>query len=202
MPDDQSLPDDPAILPVQKRAGAALGLYVADGETFITRSVERIELGADGIPGDRHGGILRGADARTPWHRRGARIFNDRQISLVSREELDAIAEGLGIATVEPETLGANVLIGGISRFSMLPRGTRLFFPSGATLVLTDQNAPCRISGAALAARYPDEARLSFRFVEVARRMRGMVAYVERPGVLTAGDSLEVRIPEQWLWRD
>jgi hypothetical protein len=202
MPDEQTLPADPSILPMQKRVGAALGLYVADGDTFITRKIERIELGADGIPGDRHGGILRGADARTPWHRRGARIFNDRQISLVSQEELVAIAEGLGIAAIEAETLGANVLVGGIAQFSMLPRGTRMFFPSGATLVLTDQNAPCRISGAALAARYPDEPRLAFRFVEVARRMRGMVAYVERPGVLTAGDAIEFRIPEQWLWRD
>jgi hypothetical protein len=45
----------------------------------------------------------------------------------------------------------------------------------------------------------PKEAGLAFP--KAARRGRGLVAWVERPGVVTVGDPVSVRVPEQWLYR-
>lgn len=189
-----------AVVPVRKGKGIAVGTYVADGKDFVTRAVSSIELGPDGIPGDRHGGMLRPSDVRTPWHPRGTTIFNDRQLSIVAEDELAIVAGRLGVPVVEPTWLGANLLLRGIRSVSTLPRGTRIFFPSGATLLVTDQNAPCRYAGAAVAANYPDAERLDFRFVEAAARLRGIVAYVERAGTIAAGDAITIRVPEQWIW--
>ncbi|MFN8830179.1 MAG: MOSC domain-containing protein [Labrys sp. (in: a-proteobacteria)] len=188
------------IIPVRKGKGTAVGTYIADGDGFVTRPVASIDLGPDGIPGDRHGGLMRPSDVRTPWHPRGTTIFNDRQLSIVAEDELATVAKRLGVPAVEPTWLGANLLLRGIRSLSTLPRGTRIFFPSGATLLVSDQNAPCRYAGASVAAQYPDQKRLDFRFVEAAARMRGVVAYVERPGLIAAGDAITIRVPEQWIW--
>lgn len=188
-----------AIAPVIKRKARAVSLAVGQGEEIATRRVEAIELTLEGIPGDRHAGFVRPADVRVPWFKRGDPIHNERQLSIVSIEELAEIAAALGIAEVEPEWLGANLAVAGLPAFSMIPRGTRLFFPSGAALAITDQNAPCRIAGAELA-RHQGGERLDFRFVEVSRRLRGVVATVDKAGRIAAGDAIDVRVPEQWVW--
>ena len=189
-----------AVTPVIKRTGRLERLAVGVGDAVETRPVEAIDLSLEGISGDRHAGFVRPADVRVPWHKRGDPIHNERQISIVSVEELAAIAAGLGLPAVEPEWLGANLLVAGIPAFSSIPRGTRLFFPSGATLAVTDQNAPCRLAGGALARAVSGGGGLPFQFVAVAKRLRGVTAYVDRAGVIAAGDSISVRVPEQWIW--
>ena len=69
-------------------------------------------------------------------------------------------------------------------RPSFIPRGTRLFFPSGAVLAVTDQNAPCRIAGAEVERNLPASDGLALRFAAAAKRLRGVVAYVDRPGII------------------
>ena len=189
------------IIPVIKRTGRAERLAVAKGEDIRADVVERLDVTHEGIPGDRHAGFIRPADVRVPWFPRGKPIHNERHLSIVSLEELAVIADRLGIERVEPEWLGSNLAVSGIPDFSYIPRGTRLFFPSGAALAVTDQNAPCRIAGGEVERNLPGQEGLALRFSPAAKRLRGVVAYVDRPGVLATGDAIEVRVPEQWLWR-
>src|SRR5262249_28124756 len=148
----QAMADDirhemaPAVTPVIKLEGRTEGLAAGVGDAIETRTVERLSLSLEGIAGDRHAGFVRPAHVRVPWHKRGTPIHNERQLSLVSAEELANIADALGLPAIEPEWLGANVLVTGIPRFSSIPRGTRLFFASGAVLAVTDQNIPCRVA--------------------------------------------------------
>ena len=38
-------------------------------------------------------------------------------------------------------------------------------------------------------------------FVKVAKRLRGLLAWVEKPGRIVPGEAVSVRIPEQWIYR-
>jgi len=37
--------------------------------------------------------------------------------------------------------------------------------------------------------------------VRVAKRLRGLVAWVEKPGTVKAGERVTARLPEQWIYR-
>jgi hypothetical protein len=188
------------VLPARKLSGRLVASLVADGGHFITRTVERIALDLDGIPGDRHRGPNRPADARVPWYPRGTPIRNEQQVSAVAPDDLTAIAAGLDIPLVAPEWLGANLVIEGVPDFSFLPRGTRLTLPLGAALAVADQNAPCRNPGRVIASHHPDKPGLDLAFPKVAKRLRGVVTWAERAGEVVVGDVVEVRIPEQWVY--
>jgi hypothetical protein len=201
MADDIGQESAPTIIPVIKLEARTEALAVGVGDAVETLAVERLSLALEGIVGDRHSGFVRPADVRVPWHERGTPIHNERQLSLVSAEELAEIAAALGLPRIAPEWLGANVLVAGIPRFSSIPRGTRLFFASGAVVTVTDQNAPCRIAGGALAKAVGGDDKLPFRFVAASKRLRGVVAYVDRAGDLAMGDTIQVRVPRQWIWQ-
>ncbi|CAM5764631.1 molybdenum cofactor sulfurase [Labrys miyagiensis] len=192
---------DIAVTPAIKRKGRVAALGAAPGEAIGAERRAVLELTHEGIPGDRHAGFLRPADVRVPWFKRGEAIQNERQVSIVSMEELSVIAANLGVERVAPEWLGANLAVEGLPDFSFIPRGTRLFFPSGAVLAVTDQNAPCRIAGAEVERNLPDAEGLALRFAAAAKRLRGVVAYVDRPGPISAGEEFAARVPEQWVWR-
>jgi hypothetical protein len=193
-----------AVTPARKLSCRVEAVLVADGSTFATRPVERVEMDLEGIVlgegRERHRGFSRGADVRVPWFPRGTPIRNSRQVSLVSREELDGVAADLGIPEVMAEWLGANIVVSGVPSFSFLPRGTRLMFPGKLALAVEDQNAPCRGPGRNIAAQHPGRPGLDLDFVKVASRRRGLVAWVERAGTVTTGETAELRIPEQWVW--
>ena len=162
-------------------------LLTADGDDFVTRSLPRLVLTLDGIDGDRHAGGQRGADARTPWHKRGTPIANTRQLSIVSVEDCAEIALLLDVEDVDPTLLGANVVIGGFPHLSLLAPASRLQFPSGATIFITEQNAPCRHPAEKLAAAY-GRPRLVAGFARAAIGRRGVVGIVEREGPVVVGD--------------
>lgn len=162
-------------------------LLIADGDDFVGRRTSTLVLGLDGLDGDRHQGATRSADARTPWHARGTRIANTRQISLVSVEECDEIAAVLGLPAIDPALLGPNLVLRGIPALSLVPPATRLQFPSGATLFVTEQNIPCRHPGARIAAAQGDPD-LAAAFGRAAGGRRGVVALVEREGTVRCGD--------------
>jgi hypothetical protein len=189
------------IVPVQKVKARVASLASGVGSAIATRRVPRLDLVAEGVPDDRHSGFARKADARVPWYRRGEMIRNERQVSIVSQEEMAAIAAGLGLGGIEAEWLGANVVVSGLTSLSFLPRGTLLFFRSGATLIVTGQNAPCRIAGRSIATESGASKDVEHRFAPVAARLRGVVAAVDRPGRIETGDEISVRVPEQWIWR-
>ena len=167
-----------------------VSLLTADGGDYVTRTVAELTLTFEGIGGDRHAGFLRTADARTPWHRRGTPIANTRQLSLVSVEECAEIAGLLGLADVDPALLGANVVVFGLPRLSLLTPASRLLFPSGAAIFITEQNAPCRHPTEKLAGVH-GTPRIATDFVNAAIGRRGLVGIVEREGVIAVGDAIK-----------
>ncbi|MBW4691980.1 MAG: MOSC domain-containing protein [Lyngbya sp. HA4199-MV5] len=167
--------------------------------TFVTRRVDRVDLDMAGIPGDCHYGLTRRSGGREPMYPRGTEIRNRRQISIVSVEECDQIAQQLGLDMLLPEWLGANLLISGLPHLTQLPAGSRLLLPGGTGLVCEGENAPCRHPGEIIQALYPDHPQLSRRFVPIAKRQRGIVCTVERPGALVAGDHLRILV-ERLEW--
>lgn len=188
----------------QKLAGQAVFLGATASRSrlgFQSEAVNDLSLDFEGIVGNRHRGFLRKADARTPYLKRGTQIRNQRHLSLVSVEDLSEIATRLGLETIAPKTLGANVCVAGIPRFSHLPRGTKLFFPSGAILIIEDQNAPCSLAGEAVMLAAEGNAEIKRQFPKLAHGLRGLVASVEHPGLLSTGDTITAHLPAQWLYR-
>ncbi len=197
------LDSEPEILPARKLAATVAGVFVAPFDHFETRGTDALELGFDGIAGDFHAGTTRRSGGREPWYPRGTEMRNERQLSIVAPDELAEIARTMGIAGLRPEWIGANLLLDGVPRLSMLPAGTLLFFKGGVTLKIDAQNGPCRIAGRSVAehAGMADVEAGALLFPKAAKRLRGLVAWVEKPGRIEMGEEVSVRIPEQWLYR-
>ncbi|MER8700575.1 MOSC domain-containing protein [Mesorhizobium sp. M1273] len=191
------------IVPSRKLAARVAALYLASFDRFETRAVDTLQLGFDGIDGDFHAGTTRRSGGREPWYPRGTEMRNERQLSIVAADELAIVAERMGIAEIKPEWIGANLLIEGLPHLSMLPSGTQLFFKGGATVKIDAQNGPCRIAGRSVAenAGMADHEAGALLFPKAAKRLRGLVAWVEKPGAITAGEEISVRVPEQWIYR-
>ncbi|THF59545.1 MOSC domain-containing protein [Ollibium composti] len=191
------------IVPVRKLSARVAGVFSATGDHFETHAAGELVLGYDGIEGDFHAGITRRAGGREPWYPRGTEMRNARQISIVSADEMVVVAGRMGIAAIEPEWVGANLVVEGVPNLSMLPAGTLLFFKGGATLKVDAQNHPCRYAGRLVAERagMADPEAGALAFAKLAKRLRGLVAWVEKPGTVRAGEAVSVRIPEQWIYR-
>lgn len=194
---------DVTIHPARKLTARVDGVLTAAFDHFETRPTDALDLTFDGIAGDFHAGSTRRSGGREPWYPRGTEMRNERHLSIVAPDELALIAEGMDLAEVRPEWIGANLLLSGLPRLSMLPAGTLLFFQNGVTLKVDGQNAPCKLSGRSIAANahMPDQLAGSLLFPKVAKRLRGLVAWVERPGRIIAGEAVSVRVPEQWIYR-
>ena len=193
----------PEIVPARKLLGKVAGAYAALAGRFETQAVEALELTFEGIEGDFHSGPTRRSGGREPWYARGTEIRNERQLSIVAPGELAEIARRMGIAEIRPEWIGANLLIEGVPMLSMLPAGTMMFFRGGVTLKVDAQNGPCRVAGQAIAenAGMQDREAGALLFPKVAKRLRGLVAWVEKPGRIAAGEEVSVRVPEQWIYK-
>jgi len=191
------------VFPAQKLAARVEAVFTAPFDHFETRPADALDLTFDGIEGDFHGGVTRRSGGREPWYPRGTEIRNERQLTIIAPDELALIAQGMGLAEVKPEWIGANLLLAGLPNLSMLPAGTLLFFQNGVTLKIDGQNAPCKLSGRSIAenAKMPDHAAGSLLFPKVAKRLRGLTAWVEKPGRILAGEAVTVRVPEQWIYR-
>lgn len=166
-----------------------------DAAYLVAMTVPEVRAELDGIVGDRHAGFTRRADNRTPFYPRGTVIGNNRQVSLVSIEELETLAAALGVPRIEAAWLGANLVVVGVPRLSHLPPATRLFFPDDATLVVTAENHPCVFPGKQLQARYPAVPGLDRAFPKYANGVRGLVAWVERAGIIRTGDTVRIALP-------
>jgi MOSC domain-containing protein YiiM len=169
-------------------------LLAADPADFVTRPVDALDLTLTGIGGDRHAGATRASDARTPWHSRGTPIANTRQLSFVSAEECAEVAVLMDVPEIDPALLGANLLLEGFPELSFLPTATRLQFPSGATIFVTEQNAPCIHPARKLAEAF-GRPELAALFPKAAIGRRGLVGLVERDGMVRVGDAVRVIAP-------
>ena len=202
--DSMDAPDTLSIIPGRRLAGRVLATFAApasdDEYGFVTHPTDALTLTYQGIPGDRHFGWTRRSGGREPWYPRGTEMRNERQLSLLAPDELLRVAERLGVPEVKPEWIGGNILIEGLPQLSMVPSGTRLTFEGGAVVVIDAQNGPCRFSGRSIAQHFPDKPEIELAFPKVARRLRGLVGWVERPGVVTPGAAVSARVPEQWVY--
>lgn len=190
------------IRPARKLSGRVAGTFVAPRDTFETVAVPALDLSFDGIAGDYHAGFTRRSGGREPWYPRGTEMRNERQLSIVAPDELAVVAQRMGLAEIRPEWIGANLSLDGVPHLSMLPAGTLLFFAGGVTLKVDGQNKPCRIAGRLVAERagMADLDAGALAFPKSAQRLRGIVAWVEKPGRIAADEPVSVRIPEQWVY--
>ncbi|MDA3021999.1 MAG: MOSC domain-containing protein [Actinomycetota bacterium] len=155
--------------------------------------VAELELDWGGPVGDRHHGLTMASDVRQKdVFPRGTTIRNHRQISIVDVAELESISAELGIAEIAPGVVADNICTEGINGLTELPRMTRLLFAGGAVVMLGGENFPCTIAGALVGARYGTAAE---RFPKSAMGRRGVTGWVEHPGLIHAGASIEVRLP-------
>ncbi len=186
----------------QKLNAQVAETLVALGDDFVSTPVDPLELSLEGVVGDsQHFGFVRKSSSREPWHKRGTPVKNDRQVSVVCPAEMQTVATRMELPKIEGCWIGANIVLAGIERLSFLPRGARIIFPSGATLFVVDQNAPCRFAGASIARHFPDREGLDLLFPKHAQGLRGFVAFVERAGTVKPGETAEVLLPaKQWVY--
>lgn len=145
-----------------------------------------------------HAGLTRPSCGRVlDLYERGTPIRNTRQLSIVSIEELDAIASDMGIEGLDPALIGATMVMEGIPDLTHVPPGARLQASTGATLTVDMENRPCVLPGPGIEARHPGKGKL---FKPAAKDRRGVTAWVEREGVLRVGDKMRLYIPDQRAW--
>lgn len=192
----------PDIIPARRIKGQVSAVLVALGGDFVTGDAASISMGYDGIGGDFHAGLTRRSGSREPWYPRGTEMRNERQVSIVASDELAIVAARMGIDRIEAGWIGANLVIEGIPMLSMLPPRTQLFFEGGVTLRIDGDNGPCRIAGASIARNFPDRdaTTLALDFVKAAKRLRGVVAWVEKPGLISKGETVSAHVWEQWIY--
>ncbi len=178
---------------MDETVGKVLDVLICnDPDSIRSQSVESVDVDFEGFPGDKHSGITKKSDSRTKFYQRGTLIRNSRQISLVSKEELDIVKERLGIDRLLPDWMGANLLIEGIPSFTEIKPNTRFFFSGGAVLLITSDNLPCATMTDEIRKYYPDRPDLSGKVVNASMNLRGLVAVVELPGKILKGDEVRV----------
>lgn len=177
--------------------GVVRGVFITLGDDD-QESVAQAELDVlmDGVAGDRHFGATLKSNSRSSYYPRGTVIRNSRQVSILSAEELETLAARLGVAEIKAEWLGNNMLVSGIPDLSHLPPSTRLLFSSGAGLVVEAQNFPCKGPARLIQSYYPEIPNMDKSFLREAVELRGIVAWVERPGRICPGDTLRVLLPD------
>lgn len=173
--------------------------HVPAGGTLRAGPVPRLELGFDGLAGGRHQGGTRPSCMRVRnLYPTGTTIRNVRQLTVLAAEELEAIALKMGIDQLDPALLGASVVLRGIPDFTHVPPSARLRAPSGTTLVIDMENRPCILPGREIETELPGHGA---SFKPAAQKLRGVTAWVERPGTLALGDRLTLFVPDQREWR-
>ena len=181
-----------------KREEATLvSVHIGTRDDMSKQPCSSVKAELDGLEGDNHRGFSRvcyeGDTEPVGTVRR-----NNRQWSGISLQELEEIREALDLERpLTAEDLGVNVCISGIERFSKLPKGTKLVFPSGAVLAVEDYNPPCTEMGDKIARLYmtrSGEPVTRKQFLIESKQKRGVVGVVDVPGVLNAGDRIVVKI--------
>jgi hypothetical protein len=178
---------------------AAIMVNSTPDEDLSSSRIESVAVSYAGLEGESHSGLVRASCVRVRHqYPEGTEIRNTRQISVVSVEELALIAEAMGIDKLQPEWLGANLLVSGIPEFSQIPPSTRMIFDGGASLVVDLENSPCKYPGEIIERHHPGFGK---RFAKAAVGLRGVTAWVEREGTITTGDSIRLYIPPQRIYQ-
>ena len=173
---------------------------VADRDAGLPSApLDALHLTFAGPDGESHGGLTRPSCSRVlALHPRGTEIANTRQLSILSAEEMAAIAAAMGLDRLDPALVGASMVVQGIPDFTHLPPSSRLQGPDGATLVVDLENLPCTLPARPIEGAHPG---FGARFKQAAKGRRGITAWVERSGILRPGDELRLFLPTQRPWR-
>jgi hypothetical protein len=177
--------------------GKVASLHLGNNEDLSKPPCASLQAEIDGFAGDKHQGAVREA-WEGEWQPAGTIRRNERQWSAVSIEELAHVTERLELTEpLSPETLGANLCMEGIPKFSLLPRGSALWFPSGAVLLVEEYNPPCSDMGAQIAAKYSSHSSgplTDTTWLLPAAGRRGLVGVIDVAGEIHVGDEVEVRV--------
>ena len=161
--------------------------------------VDQLVMTFAGIDGDCHSGMTRLSDGRMiKLYKRGTKVANSRQVSILSVEELAEIASAMELDEIRPEWAGANIVTSGIPSLTQLPPSTRMVFSSGATIIVDVENGPCRYVGDVIDKYCPGKGA---GFVRAASGKRGIVGRIEREGLIRPGDDISLYIPPQRIYR-
>jgi hypothetical protein len=179
--------------------GRVVSLHAGKNADLSKQPQASLKAEIGGFAGDKHQGSVR-ETWEGEWGPAGTIRRNERQWSGVSVEELAYITERLDLTEpLSPTTLGANLCVEGIPEFSLLPKGTRLVFPSGAVLLVEEYNPPCADMGAQIASKYTtrsDQPLTDKMWLRPASGRRGLVGVIDFPGEIRVGDEVEVRVYE------
>ncbi len=179
--------------------GRIVSLHMGNNEDLSKQSQQSLTAEIGGFAGDKHQGPMR-ETWQGEWQPAGTIRRNERQWSGVSVEELAHITERLDLTEpLSPTTLGANLCVEGIPRFSLLPKGTLLVFPSGAVLLVEEYNPPCSDMGEQIASKYATRSGQPLtgqKWLRPAAGRRGLVGVIDFPGEIRVGDEVEVRVYE------
>jgi len=180
--------------------GRATGLYVNNSRDTDLESNARdqVLVTYEGFEGEDHGGLTRPSCSRVKLqYKRGTEIRNTRQISILSQEELNAVAAEMDLDEIEPEWVGANLILTGIPDLTQIPPSSRLIFEGGVSLVVDMENGPCRFAAEQIDVHRPGKG---LRFAKVADGRRGVTAWVEKTGQISIGESVRLHIPPQRIY--
>ncbi|MEM6303174.1 MAG: MOSC domain-containing protein [Pseudomonadota bacterium] len=175
-----------------------LGLVPEDRANIRSGAAEAVEVTYAGFTGEHHAGLTRPACVRVKSrHAQGTEIRNTRQMSIVSAEEMAQIAAQMELEALEPQHLGASIVVEGIPDFTLVPPASRLQAENGTTLVIDVENGPCNLPAREIDKNHPGSGKT---FRSAARGRRGVTAWVEREGRLKVGDRMRLFVPDQPLW--
>ncbi|WP_194094091.1 MOSC domain-containing protein [Marivivens aquimaris] len=171
---------------------------VLSDRTITSEGVTEMPLDLNGFEKDAHYGRTRPSCSRvTLQHPKNTEIANVRQLSILSAEEMAAIAMKLDLEELDPLWLGATVVVSGIPDFTHIPPSSRLQAPNGTTLIVDMVNQPCNIVSMTIEQDKPGHGK---KFRQAAQGRRGVTAWVEREGGLKIGDLLRLHVPQQRAW--
>lgn len=179
--------------------GIVMAVLIApQAGSFLTNRQPSVEVTQEGLIGDqRHFGITFPSNSRQQRYPRGTIIRNFRQASILSNEELRLTAAEIGVEGLAPEWYGANLLVEGIPNLTLLPPSSRLLFSQGCTLVVDSENLPCGYVAQAVRDHLPAPSLTDTAFIRASLHRRGVVAWVERAGIIAVGDGVSVLLPDQ-----
>lgn len=189
----------PVLLPTDHYGEITYLGIVADRDAALeSRAVDQITALFSGPEGETHGGLTRPSCSRvTGQYKRNTVIANVRQFSILSFEELAAIATDMGLDHLDPALLGATMVLRGIPDFTHIPPSSRLIVEAGASLCVDMENLPCTLPAKPIEAHHEGKGRA---FKPAAKNRRGVTGWVEAEGILRLGMKMRLHIPAQRAW--
>lgn len=190
----------PALKPTDYTAKITWIGRVAKGSgTMRSEALDEAMARFGGFEGEAHGGVTRPSCVRvTSQHPKGTEINNVRQLSVMSAEEIDEIAQTMGLPHIAPEFLGVSLIVQGIADFTHVPPSSRLQCEaSGATITIDMMNRPCVLPGREIEMEHEG---FGAKYKPAAVGKRGVTASVEREGLLRVGDVMRLHVPDQRAW--